>query len=116
MKTSHLLLTASLVLGHSSFSAAAHAAKEPQAPVPVTQGATPAPASRETYNYDQRLYGAGTSIIAPAAPEAMRATSSNSLESFCIKASMGGFVAYPVKMSCRTCCGLPSIWVGWRQN
>ena len=65
MKTSRAFLTASLVIVHWSFSAAAHAAKEPEAPVPVTQGSTPAPASRETDNYDQRVYGPGTSIIAP---------------------------------------------------
>jgi hypothetical protein len=66
MKTARALLTASLVIGHWSFSAAtAHAAKEPQAPVPITQGATPAPASRETFNYEQRAYGPAGSMIAP---------------------------------------------------
>ncbi len=66
MKTARALLTASLVIGHWSFSTAtAHAAKEPQAPVPVTQGATPAPASRETFNYEQRAYGPAGSMIAP---------------------------------------------------
>jgi hypothetical protein len=66
MNTSRALLTASLVIGHWSFSTAtAHAAKEPQAPVPVTQGATPAPASRENYTYEQRAYGPSGSIVAP---------------------------------------------------
>jgi hypothetical protein len=66
MKTSRALFTASLVIGHWSFFAVtAQAAKEPQAPVPVTQVTTPAPASRETYNYEQRAYGPAGSIIAP---------------------------------------------------
>jgi hypothetical protein len=62
MKTSRLLFTASLVTALSPF---AHAAKQPEAPVPVTQGANPAPASRETYNYEQRAYGPAGSIVAP---------------------------------------------------
>jgi hypothetical protein len=62
MKTSRALLTASLVIGSLSI---AHAAKQPESPVPVTQGSTPAPASRENYNYEQRTYGPSGSIIAP---------------------------------------------------
>ncbi len=65
MKTSRAFLTASLVIGHWSFSAVAHAAKEPEAPVPVTRQLTPAPESRETYDYQQRLYGPSESLIAP---------------------------------------------------
>jgi hypothetical protein len=67
MKTSHLLLTASLVTGHWSFATAtAHAAKQPEAPVPVTETLPQAaPAPRETYNHEQRLYGPGDSMIAP---------------------------------------------------
>jgi hypothetical protein len=65
MKTSRALLTASLVIGHWSFSSVAYAAKEPEAPVPVTRQLTPAPESRETYDYQQRLYGPAESLIAP---------------------------------------------------
>lgn len=65
MKTSRALFTASLVIGHWSFSSVAHAAKQPEAPVPVTNALPQAPASRETYNYEQRAYGPGGSIVAP---------------------------------------------------
>jgi len=67
MKTSHLLLTASLVIGHSSFSSLAQAKKEPEAPVPVTRVITPAspaaPESRETFSYEQHNYGSDGSMI-----------------------------------------------------
>jgi hypothetical protein len=63
MKTSRALLTASLVIGHWSL---AHAAKEPEAPVPVTQALPQAaPAPRENYTYEQRVYGPSDSMIAP---------------------------------------------------
>jgi hypothetical protein len=65
MKTSHIFLSATLVVSASFATATAHAAKEPEPPVPVTQALTPAPASRETYNYEQRAYGTDGSIIAP---------------------------------------------------
>ncbi len=65
MKTSRALLTASLVIGSSAFISLAHAAKEPEAPVPVTNTLPQAPASREVYNYDQRAYGPTGAMIAP---------------------------------------------------
>ncbi|ATC63627.1 hypothetical protein CMV30_06500 [Nibricoccus aquaticus] len=65
MKTSRALLTASLVIGSSAFASLAHAAKEPEAPVPVTNTLPQAPASREVYNYEQRAYGPTGAMIAP---------------------------------------------------
>lgn len=46
-------------------STAAHAAKEPEAPIPVTQTLPQAPASREIHTYEQRNYGTSGPIIAP---------------------------------------------------
>jgi len=67
MKTSRALLTA-LVIGHCSLvTPLALAAKEPEAPIPTTQGSQPAKSTPgATYNYEQRAYGPnGASIVAP---------------------------------------------------